>query len=91
MKVDIFRICQESLTSVIDHSKASNVTISIEDVEHELHLNIADDGKGFVIDEASQDTILARVKGRVASLNGLLTLPRKRGCSAGVQVIVTGQ
>ena len=88
MKVDFFRICQESLTNVIDHSKACSVRISIEEVEHEIHLKIADEGKGFVIDEEAQDTILARVRARVASLSGQLTLPNKSFRGAGVQVIV---
>ncbi|MDQ6902597.1 MAG: PAS domain S-box protein [Bacteroidota bacterium] len=91
MKVDFFRICQESLTNVIDHSKASGVTISIEEIKQEIHLKIADEGKGFVIDEETQNAILARVRGRVASLNGQLTLPNKRSSGAGVEVIVANE
>ena len=43
----VYRIVQEALTNVIRHSRATDVTISIETVSGELHLRIDDNGRGF--------------------------------------------
>ncbi len=43
----IYRIVQESLTNVIRHSRATDVTISLQTVGGELHLRVDDNGCGF--------------------------------------------
>jgi PAS domain S-box-containing protein len=43
----LYRIVQEALTNVIRHSRASDVTVSLETVSGELHLRIDDNGRGF--------------------------------------------
>jgi two-component system sensor histidine kinase UhpB len=46
----LFRIAQEALTNAVRHSKAREVTISLQSVEEKLVLSIADDGAGFDVD-----------------------------------------
>jgi PAS domain S-box-containing protein len=43
----VYRIVQEALTNVIRHSRASDVTVSVETVRGELHLKVDDNGRGF--------------------------------------------
>jgi PAS domain S-box-containing protein len=43
----VYRIVQEALTNVIRHSRATDVTISLETVSRELHLRVDDNGRGF--------------------------------------------
>ena len=43
-----YRISQEALTNVIKHSKAQNVWVSLEYSGGTLHLEVRDDGVGFV-------------------------------------------
>lgn len=43
----IYRIVQEALTNVIRHSRATDVTISLETSSGELHLRVDDNGRGF--------------------------------------------
>jgi PAS domain S-box-containing protein len=43
----VYRIVQEALTNVIRHSRASEVTISLETASGELHLRVDDNGRGF--------------------------------------------
>jgi two-component system, LuxR family, sensor kinase FixL len=43
----VYRIVQEALTNVIRHSRATDVTVSLETVSGELHLRIDDNGRGF--------------------------------------------
>ena len=50
VKINIYRIIQESLTNVARHAEAKNVYISLENLQRhgdKLALAINDDGKGF--------------------------------------------
>jgi signal transduction histidine kinase len=42
----LFRICQESLTNVLKHAKASNVEISLAATDRTIELVVVDDGVG---------------------------------------------
>lgn len=50
-KLDFFRICQEALLNVMQHSEARSVTIQLDEDDSRTKLTITDDGKGF--DQAS--------------------------------------
>jgi PAS domain S-box-containing protein len=43
----LFRIYQESLTNVARHAHANKVMVSLHQTDHEVVLEITDDGKGF--------------------------------------------
>jgi len=43
----LFRIIQESINNILKHSRAKNVSISLEDNLEILRINISDNGKGF--------------------------------------------
>jgi signal transduction histidine kinase len=42
-----FRICQEALTNISKHAQASEVTIQVNEKDHELTMKISDNGKGI--------------------------------------------
>ena len=87
IKIDFFRICQESLTNIMYHAQASNVTVSIEEDSDKICLIIIDDGKGFAIDQQKQTAGLIRIRERTASINGQLTIQSEIG--EGTRVCVT--
>lgn len=87
IKVDFFRICQESLINIMYHAQANNVKISIEDIGDKITLCIADDGKGFDINQATQTSGLTSMKKRAISINGHLTIESEIG--KGTRVCVT--
>ncbi|MDO8281494.1 MAG: histidine kinase [Thermodesulfovibrionia bacterium] len=43
----VFRIFQETLTNVVRHAKATRVSISLEEKDHNLILNVKDNGRGI--------------------------------------------
>jgi PAS domain S-box-containing protein len=43
----VYRIVQEALTNVVRHSGATEVSISLDALEGELHLRVADNGRGL--------------------------------------------
>jgi PAS domain S-box-containing protein len=87
IKMDFFRICQESLSNVMNHASASSVTISIKDLGNILWLSIKDDGKGFEVGKQLRSSGLTNIHERVASINGKLTIKSK--IQNGTNVCVT--
>ncbi|WP_336205372.1 PAS domain-containing sensor histidine kinase [Nonomuraea sp. LPB2021202275-12-8] len=45
--ITVFRICQEALTNVRKHARASVVTVSLVSVDQGVHVRVGDDGVGF--------------------------------------------
>ncbi len=72
MKIDFFRICQESLSNVLAHAEASRVSININETSDTLELCIVDDGKGFDVTHKKNTSGFAGMRGRAASINGEL-------------------
>lgn len=90
----MFRICQESLTNVVKHARASTVEIIIKKSRASLHLQVQDDGCGFDVTEASlRDTKglgLVGMKERVTSLGGEfhITSGTQKGTKISVKIPV---
>jgi two-component system sensor histidine kinase UhpB len=70
----LFRVCQEALTNVARHASATQVNIRLECSEHEVVLDIHDDGRGITEEEVSRHGSLGLLgmKERVAILGGSL-------------------
>ena len=51
MSSTIFRIVQEALSNVKKHAEAENISIELTIAGGNINLDVADDGKGFVVDE----------------------------------------
>ena len=68
----VFRILQEALTNIAKHALASLVEISIGEINGEVRLSIADNGRGFsATDPRKSDSFgLMGVRERVYMLNG---------------------
>lgn len=43
----LFRICQEALTNIVRHSRATRVTVSVKETRHRVVLQIKDNGVGI--------------------------------------------
>lgn len=86
IQLDLFRICQEALTNVMQHAQATHVNVSIESMDNMVCLSITDDGKGFHIDEISESPGLNNIRSRAASANGQLTISSEPG--KGTSIIV---
>lgn len=52
--VAIFRVAQEALTNVVRHARATRVEMSLKIEDGSLELLVADDGRGFVVEEAQR-------------------------------------
>ena len=61
-RIAIFRIAQEALANVREHSAASKVVVSLEQMSDGVRLAICDDGAGF---DVSQTVVAAARRGRL--------------------------
>jgi signal transduction histidine kinase len=68
----LYRVTQEALQNVIKHSGAKNATVELTAADGEIHLNVADDGKGFDITAVpvGQGLGLVSVRERVRLVHG---------------------
>ena len=79
VKIDFFRICQEALKNVINHSRAKSVIINIRENSKKVVLTIFDNGKGFDSKIERQKSGLSIIRGRAISINGKLRISSKPG------------
>ncbi len=78
-KTELFRITQESLTNVMRHSGAKNVTVEIMEEEEKIFLRITDDGKGFDTTVKKNTLGLIGLRERAISLDGQLSIQSQEG------------
>jgi len=88
VKLDFFRVCQETLSNVMYHAQATSVAISIKDIGDKICLSIMDDGKGFDLNHQKQSPGLTRIRKRTASINGELTILSEPGNGTKVCVAI---
>jgi PAS domain S-box-containing protein len=84
----VFRIFQEVLTNVLRHSRASNITVKLNEIDHHLELEVADDGRGITEDEQKNTTSLGLLgmKERALLVGGEVSIKGTTG--KGTTVIV---
>lgn len=81
----VYRIVQEALTNISRHAQATQVTITLERKELELHLVIQDNGVGFPrvpLARSPGSFGLLGIRERVLMLGGRLTVGNARGGGA---------
>ena len=54
-RITLYRIVQEALSNVCDHSEATEVTVTLQVLKTHIALEITDNGKGFDVDWALMD------------------------------------
>ena len=90
-KTELFRICQESLTNVLRHAKASKVTITLTDKGDAIRLLIADDGCGFDTKVRTRHLGLLGMKERAISINGEFIITSQPGLGTVINVTLPGR
>ncbi len=89
----LFRICQESLTNVRNHAKASEVGVDLTYQDNEVFLRVRDDGVGFdsVSTQEKKRGLsfgLIGMQQRAQQLNGLLRVNSSEGQGTTVELTV---
>lgn len=74
VKMQIYRILQESLHNIEKHAKATEVIISMKKIDKALEIEIKDNGSGFDQNAVKQGIGLKNIQDRLAQLNGKVTI-----------------
>lgn len=91
MRMDFFRICQETLADMLNHSMAGKIKISIQDTENGIELLIHDSGNGFTTDLLKQSNALISIGERAKSINGKVTLQNNHLQGTSVSLLIENQ
>ena len=83
---NLYRICQELLTNVVRHARASNVVARIIFEPNEVRLDVRDDGIGFDRARRPEGHGLAGIQERVDEMGGQLAI--RAGAGAGTTIMV---
>lgn len=79
LKINLYRIIQESLQNINKYAKAKNVSVNLlKDAEH-LHVTIIDDGIGFDVTKKSKGIGLQNITSRVETCKGTFDIKSKPG------------
>ena len=81
IKINIYRIIQETLQNIDKYSKASKVNLNMNKIENEIHIIISDNGIGFKPKTNKKGIGLNNMKKRMEEINGkfLLETSLKKG------------
>ncbi len=79
VRINLFRVLQESLQNVIKHAKASLVTFNFNIEGNRLHLNIIDNGIGFNTNTTYEGIGLKNIQSRISKLNGSVCFEPENG------------
>ncbi len=90
-EISIYRIVQESLNNIMKHSGATKVRVSMTETERSVKIEIADDGKGFDVDSASETNKrggfgLLGMSERVRMLGGTIIIESAVGKGAKINI-----
>ena len=91
MKLDFFRICQEALSNMLDHSRAGKIKISIKNADNGIELLIHNSGNGFTADHTKQSGGLTSIQERAKSINGIITIQNNHIDGTSISLLVDKQ
>ncbi len=87
-EIEVFRIVQEGLANVRKHAGARNAVVSITQRNGRRVVCVSDDGSGLVTDEAGAGQGLKNMRGRAASIQGVLSLSSTPGKGTSIEVVL---
>lgn len=86
----IFRIVQEALTNIARHANASHVTMNLYRLNHELLIQIRDDGRGIKAEdmEKAESLGLIGMRERVWAMNGEITISSDEPPGTRIEIVL---
>ena len=88
LHLGVYRILQEQLNNVLKHAEASEVFIQLEHRENRLQLQVADNGKGFVMNNQKNGIGLVNMQTRAENLNGTFEIDSQPGKGCKIKVML---
>lgn len=77
IKINLYRILQESLQNINKYAQAKSVRIEIKKAENQLSVSISDNGIGFAVDKKSKGIGLKNIISRTEACKGTIDIKSK--------------
>ncbi|MCK0159785.1 sensor histidine kinase [Allomuricauda sp. F6463D] len=88
IKINAYRIVQESLKNCVKHAKSQNASISFQSLEDNLKLTITDNGIGFDPNKKKKGIGLRNIISRVKKIKGILDIDSKPGKGTTIKITI---
>ncbi len=88
IKINAYRIIQESLKNCVKHAKSQHVSISFQSMDDKLKLVITDDGVGFDINRKKKGIGLRNIISRTKKIKGVLDIDSESGKGTTIKVTI---
>jgi signal transduction histidine kinase len=85
--VAIYRIAQETLNNIAKHSKASEVTITLDSNPEQVELRIHDNGQGFDAQRTTSGLGLTSMRERAQAIGATLEMRSAPGQGTEVRLV----
>jgi ligand-binding sensor domain-containing protein/two-component sensor histidine kinase len=76
---NIYLICKEAINNAVKYSECKNLSFQLNQQDHEISIHIADDGKGFDIQNEFEGNGLNNIKARAKEIKAQLRLESEEG------------
>jgi signal transduction histidine kinase len=88
IKINLYRILQESLQNINKYANAKNIKVEIKKTERKLKLIVSDDGIGFSVKKKSKGIGLQNILSRTEASQGTLDVKSKPGKGTTITITV---
>jgi signal transduction histidine kinase len=88
IKINAYRIVQETLKNCVKHAKCKNIAISFGSTDDKLKLTIKDDGVGFDTNKGKRGIGLRNIISRVKKINGVFDIQSIKGKGTTISVSI---
>jgi signal transduction histidine kinase len=86
VKINVYRIIQETLQNAVKHAVCKNFFVNFERIDNEFVVTMRDDGKGFKFEKEKKGIGMRNIRSRVNKLNGNWKISSKPGNGTTIQV-----
>lgn len=91
IKINLYRILQESLQNIIKHADAKKVVLNFSVDNKQLVVEIKDNGKGFSNKENSNGIGMKNIASRVKDINGTLKITSTKNEGSFIKILIPYQ
>jgi signal transduction histidine kinase len=84
--MNVYRIIQEAINNALKYANASTITVDFNIKENQLIVNVADDGKGFNLDNLQLGNGINNMKKRAHEIHGEIIIVSKESQGTNIQL-----
>ena len=85
IKINLYRLVQESLQNAIKHANCKNIIINFDVIDSTLQVLVEDDGEGFKTKKGKKGIGMRNIASRIEKLNGSWNINSKIGAGTSVR------